>query len=71
MKKEVQKERKELYCEIDQDKCRKCKACLKIGCPAISFKDNKMTIDKNQCNGCTLCAQVCPFDAIEFVGEGK
>ena len=71
LKKEVQRERKELYCEVNQDKCKKCKACLKIGCPAISFKNNKVTIDKNQCNGCTLCAQVCPFEAIEFVGEGK
>ena len=69
--KEVQRERKELYCEINQDKCTKCKTCLRIGCPAISFKDNTMTIDKNQCNGCTVCLQVCPFKAIEFVGEGK
>ena len=69
--KEVQRERRELYCEIDQDKCTKCKTCLRIGCPAISFKDNIMTIDKTQCNGCTVCLQVCPFKAIEFVGEGK
>ncbi|NMA86604.1 MAG: indolepyruvate ferredoxin oxidoreductase subunit alpha [Tissierellia bacterium] len=69
--KEVQRERRELYCEINQDKCTKCKTCLRIGCPAISFKDNTMTIDKNECNGCTVCLQVCPFKAIEFVGEGK
>lgn len=69
--KEVQRERKELYCEVDQEKCRKCKTCLRIGCPAISFKDNTISIDKVQCNGCTVCLQVCPFDAIEFMGESR
>ena len=67
--KEVQRRRKDMYCEVNQDKCKKCKSCLKIGCPAISVKDNVVSIDKAQCNGCTICAQVCPFDAIERMGE--
>ena len=46
------------------EKCRKCKQCLKLGCPAISFKDNIVSIDTNQCNGCSLCLNVCPFNAI-------
>ena len=25
----------------------------------------KAVIDRTQCVGCTVCAQVCPFDAIE------
>lgn len=69
--KEVQKERRDLYCQVNQDKCRKCKACLRVGCPAISLKEGKITIDENQCNGCTVCLQVCPFDAIEFFGESR
>lgn len=69
--KEVQRERRGFYCEVNQEKCRKCKTCLKIGCPAISFKDNVVSIDVSQCNGCTVCLQVCPFDAIEFNGEGR
>lgn len=69
--KEVQRERKGLHCQVNQDKCRKCKACLRVGCPAISFKEGKITIDENQCNGCTVCLQVCPFDAIEFFGESR
>jgi indolepyruvate ferredoxin oxidoreductase alpha subunit len=68
--KDIQRERRGLHCEIDQDKCRKCKTCLRIGCPAISFKDNVVSID-NQCNGCTVCLQVCPFNAIEFNGESR
>ena len=50
---------------IINDKCRNCKMCMKLGCPAISVKDNKVVIDKNQCNGCGLCVNVCPFGAIE------
>ena len=47
------------------DACRKCKACMKLGCPAISVKDGAVRIDPNQCNGCGLCVNVCPFGAIE------
>ena len=54
-------------CVIDQDKCKNCKMCVKTGCPAlISTKDN-VTVDRTSCNGCTVCKQVCPFDAIEEV----
>lgn len=51
------------------DKCRNCKQCLKAGCPAISVKDGKPVIEPTQCNGCTLCTNICPFDAI--VKEGR
>ena len=44
--------------------CKKCKQCMKLGCPAISFNDGKVVIDTNQCNGCGLCLNVCPFKAI-------
>lgn len=47
------------------DKCRKCKMCMKLGCPAISFMGGEIVIDATQCNGCGLCTNVCPFDAIE------
>ena len=46
------------------DECKKCKQCMKLGCPAISIKDGKIVIDTNQCNGCGLCLNVCPFKAI-------
>ena len=52
------------HCHIS-DKCKKCKVCMKLGCPAISEKDGKVIIDKNQCNGCGLCINACPFGAIE------
>lgn len=67
--KEVLRKRANIKCSISSDKCKKCKACLRTGCPALNFKDNKVSIDKNMCNGCGICKQVCKFDAIEKVGE--
>ena len=51
-------------CTVDREKCRACKKCLKVGCPAIAIEDGKAKIDRTQCVGCTVCAQVCPFEAI-------
>ena len=52
-------------CVVNADKCRSCKSCLKVGCPAISMENGKAFIDRTQCVGCTVCAQACPFGAIE------
>ena len=52
------------HCKIT-DKCKKCKLCMKLGCPAISVKEGSIVIDATQCNGCGLCVGVCPFGAIE------
>ena len=52
-------------CVVNADRCRSCKSCLKVGCPAISMENGKAFIDRTQCVGCTVCAQACPFDAIE------
>lgn len=51
------------HCTIG-DNCKNCKLCMKLGCPAISVRDGKVTIDETQCNGCGLCVNVCPFGAI-------
>ncbi len=52
------------HCEIGE-KCKKCKMCLKLGCPAITADGENIKIDATQCNGCGLCLNVCPFGAIE------
>lgn len=56
-------------CSVNSEKCRSCKKCLKVGCPAIFMKDGKATIDATLCVGCTVCNQVCPFGAIEKEGN--
>lgn len=50
--------------KTDTDKCIGCKACLAIGCPAISIKDKKAQIDHTQCVGCGVCSGLCPKNAI-------
>ena len=52
------------HCKIN-DNCKNCKMCMKLGCPAITVKDDKVVIDHSQCNGCGLCVNVCPFGAIK------
>ena len=49
---------------VDQDKCKSCKMCMKIGCPAISMKGGKAKIDATLCVGCKVCSQMCKFGAL-------
>jgi indolepyruvate ferredoxin oxidoreductase alpha subunit len=53
---------------VDADACTGCGTCVKFGCPAIEFADEKATIN-DLCSGCAVCAQLCPAGAI--VREGK
>ncbi|MEG1612689.1 MAG: indolepyruvate ferredoxin oxidoreductase subunit alpha [Clostridia bacterium] len=55
------------------DDCKKCGACLKIGCPAIMKKlDGSVKINAEQCVGCGVCAELCKFNAIKrIVKEAK
>lgn len=50
---------------INPDKCKNCKSCMRIGCPALCWGENGVTIDATLCVGCGLCSQMCRFDAIE------
>ena len=50
--------------KVDSEKCRSCKMCMKLGCPAVSIKNNKAVIDHTQCVGCGICQEMCRFDAI-------
>ncbi|MCR5217536.1 indolepyruvate ferredoxin oxidoreductase subunit alpha [Treponema sp.] len=50
---------------VDADKCRSCKMCMKIGCPAIAMKGGKANIDETLCTGCGVCSQMCKFDALK------
>ena len=49
---------------VDQDKCKSCKMCMKIGCPAISMKGGKAKIDATLCVGCGVCSHMCKFGAL-------
>jgi indolepyruvate ferredoxin oxidoreductase alpha subunit len=66
---------------IDADKCRGCKVCLNISCPAISWRENAgetidghkrkgiVYINPDQCVGCQVCQQLCKFEAINPVTQ--
>ena len=50
---------------VERDACRRCRACMRIGCPAISFAREKgAVVDTPLCVGCGLCGQMCAFGAI-------
>ena len=52
---------------VESEKCVGCKACMKIGCPAISIVDGKAKVDATQCVGCGVCEQLCKFGALKEV----
>ncbi len=54
---------------VDPEKCTGCRACLRIGCPAIQWLPNEGVrgvshIDPTLCTGCDVCRQLCTFSAI-------
>ncbi|HOP40611.1 MAG TPA: indolepyruvate ferredoxin oxidoreductase subunit alpha [Geobacteraceae bacterium] len=54
---------------VDAEKCTACRACLKLGCPAIQWRPDEGAkgvayIDPTLCTGCDVCRQLCKFDAI-------
>lgn len=50
--------------KADPETCIGCKACLGIGCPAISMRGGKAVIDGTQCVGCGVCTTLCAKGAI-------
>ena len=55
---------------VNGEKCIGCKKCIReLGCPAIVVSQGKASIEAAMCYGCSICAQVCPVDAIEKGGE--
>jgi len=49
---------------VDEAKCIGCKMCMKIGCPALSFRNGKARVDHTLCVGCGVCAQLCAPGAL-------
>jgi indolepyruvate ferredoxin oxidoreductase alpha subunit len=67
------------YYRVETDKCRGCKMCLEIGCPAITWREvaaeeattidgqkrkGVVSINRLQCPGCGVCHQICKFESI-------
>ena len=54
---------------VDREKCIGCKACMRIGCPAISIKEGKAHVDITLCVGCGVCEQLCPKQAFASTAQ--
>jgi len=55
---------------LDLDKCKRCKACIRIMCPALTAgPDGYPSVDAATCTNCGLCVRVCKFDALKKGGE--
>lgn len=67
----LDKSKKPVY-KVLEDQCKKCGACMKPGCPAMTRQENKtIRIDDTMCTGCGLCADLCKFGCIELVKAGE
>ncbi|TCT16829.1 indolepyruvate ferredoxin oxidoreductase alpha subunit [Natranaerovirga pectinivora] len=60
----LDKKTKRILSNINQDECKTCGICMKIGCPAIQKKQGVIQVNDALCNGCGLCIEVCAFDVI-------
>ncbi|MDA8192770.1 MAG: indolepyruvate ferredoxin oxidoreductase subunit alpha [Thermaerobacter sp.] len=54
---------------VNAERCDGCQLCMNLGCPALGWNlthpDRRIArIDRDQCTGCTVCAQICPQSAI-------
>jgi indolepyruvate ferredoxin oxidoreductase alpha subunit len=61
-----EKAREHAHFFIDTDGCIRCEECLETGCPALVWDHDKDRpfIREWECNGCSVCAQVCPTETI-------
>jgi indolepyruvate ferredoxin oxidoreductase alpha subunit len=48
---------------VNPEICTGCGTCVRFGCPAIEFADEKARIN-DLCSGCAICARLCPAGAI-------
>ncbi|MBW1704153.1 MAG: indolepyruvate ferredoxin oxidoreductase subunit alpha [Deltaproteobacteria bacterium] len=50
---------------VNHNKCKNHRDCINLlACPAMYLDGEQVEIDKNLCIGCSVCAQVCPENAI-------
>jgi len=50
---------------INANKCKNHKVCInELACTAMFLDGDAVRIDRNLCTGCSVCAQICPENAI-------
>ncbi|MDV0444062.1 indolepyruvate ferredoxin oxidoreductase subunit alpha [Methanorbis rubei] len=53
---------------VDADRCTKCGACIRYGCPALEIDENGAAVTTALCTGCGVCADICPAGALHRGG---
>ncbi len=56
---------------VNQELCRKCKVCLRLGCPAIEYVNDEIRVNEILCGGCALCEKVCKDGAFEIARAAR
>ncbi|MFW6271734.1 MAG: indolepyruvate ferredoxin oxidoreductase subunit alpha [Desulfosalsimonas sp.] len=57
---------------VNPDKCANHRNCInELACPAFYIENGRVCIDAAMCTGCSVCAQVCPENAIVPLKEEK
>ena len=56
---------------VNKEKCKDCKMCMRLGCPAIVDTGDGIVIDDSLCVGCDLCIKVCKFGALGKAGDNN
>jgi indolepyruvate ferredoxin oxidoreductase alpha subunit len=53
---------------VDEECCTNCMICIKnFGCPALTVSEQgNVVVNESQCNGCGVCVEICPADAIKL-----
>jgi len=63
----LERAEKHVVVRVNEEKCRQCRQCLALGCPAVVEKEGRIQINEALCAGCLLCTKLCPFGAVERV----
>ena len=53
---------------VDAERCVKCGACSRYGCPALEIREDGTSVTTALCTGCGVCADICPAGAIHRGG---
>lgn len=62
------KQAKKVIFQVNEEKCKNHRDCVNdLGCPAFFIEQDRVKIDPNICTGCSVCAQICPENAISPV----
>jgi indolepyruvate ferredoxin oxidoreductase alpha subunit len=60
--------------KVEKDSCKKPHTCIRgFHCPAIRFDtdDRASHIQPEICDGCGVCAKICPFGVIHPINEDQ